>query len=201
MPHCPYCGNGRYSTYCASFYRHVTDCQASAATALGMQRQSEEMQRQSEERVRMLEMQYRHAQELLKERSKIPSVPQVINNYNINTTNYNIQMNTLYIDYPQNESTKSVIQHAKSFDVSKVKSIEDLNKIMDEVQGMNGGEIEKCLTSRNGKAKSQALSFLADVMRTIRTRMQKSAPTNTVLLEAAEDFEKDCLKDKQLVVL
>ncbi len=116
---------------------------------------------------------------------------------NIYIGTINVQVNNLYLDYPKNGATQGVLDEARSCDVLRIKTVEDLNQIMGFVQDMHDKQIEKCLTGGDRRVQSQALSFLADVSRTLRERIQKVAPERTQLIGAAEDFEKECLDDKR----
>jgi hypothetical protein len=147
------------------------------------------------EKRREFELQEKYSENLLKATRGSPVTNYVVNTYN--TTN--IQMNVLYMDYPKNETTTKVLQKAQAHDLGRIKSVQDLDDIIGHVQDMNGGEIVKCLVGADQKAKSQALSFLADVMRTLRQRLQQTPASDKLLIEAAEDFEKDCLRDKQKI--
>ncbi len=209
MPACPHCGSTQYATYCRSYVKHVENCRTAIEMFripfLNAQEKVEERQRiefekeklqisigkqleKSKWRIREADLKAKHAQELLKV-SKAP------------VTNIYIQMNNFYLDYPKSEVTEKVLKDAnQNCDVRKIQSIDDLNLIIGYVQDLNDKEIEKCLSGNDTLAKSRALSFLADVSRTIRERMQKETPEKTFLIEAAQEFETECLEDKQALI-
>jgi cell envelope opacity-associated protein A len=123
---------------------------------------------------------------------KKPSVVNITNN------NY-IQMNTLYMDYPQNPMTTQLLDSAKRMDLSLINTPDDLNAFVGHLQDLNGNEIEKYLSGNDLRAKSQALSFLAHAVKVVRERIQEERPQSVEVIEVAEEFEKDCLNDKQLI--
>lgn len=180
MPQCPYCKQFLYASYCYGFARHVDGCRNSF----------EKIQQYKENEIEKL----RHENELLR-RQLIDSKPSVTNNYTL------IQVNTLYQDFPENDMTVKVLEAAKSLDLKLIKSPEDLDEFVSKIQDLNGKELERCLSGKDRRAQSQALSFLANVVRVIRERIQKERPQSLEVVEAAEQFEQDCLKDKQLIVL
>ena len=133
----------------------------------------------------------------VRDKYRNPPTPIVINNHYTYHQTTQIQINQLYIDYPKSSVADRVLSHAKTFDVKLIKSVTDLDAIMGEIQEANGREILRYLEGSDLLAKSQALSFLADVMRTIRMRISKEKPIDLELLDAAKQFEEDCLEDKK----
>ena len=170
MPYCEYCKRSPYLTYCPSFFSHINSC-----------RQSYEMGRKR----------YREEKENAERKKARYDTPPVV------IININITQQQLYLDYPSTDLTKRGLELANTCDVSMIKSEGDLNKIVDRLYDMQGGVIERCLDKGNALVKSQVLSFMADVMRRIRMRMEKEVTPQTVLIEAVEDFEKACIEDKQ----
>lgn len=175
MPQCPYCKQSLYASYCSGYA-----CCASFEKIQQFKENELKNLRQENERLR---------EQLLR------SKPSVVNNYTL------IQINALYQDYPKNEMTERVLEAARTLDLKMIKSPEDLDSFVSKVQDLNGKELERCLSGKDHRAQAQALSFLANVVRVIRERILKEHPQSLELVEAAEQFEQDCLKDKQLIAL
>lgn len=168
MPRCPYCGTEPYKTYCQSYVAHLEQCH----------RRTEQM----------FLGQLGHTLPAPLQPLGMPP-PIVIYNYGV------IHMSGL--GYPQSELSQRVLAEASRFDIKTLTTIEELDRIIGSVQDANEGEITRTLSGADKRAQAQALAFLAHVMKVIRGRLQRETPASTVLIEAAEDFEKGCLKDKQ----
>lgn len=226
MPYCTYCHTIPYATYCKGYLYHLEACrltferkqerEESRATLKELERlkvaeRLHKLQKeQSEQRLKEAERLLKEEREKATKRrpdEEVEGRPEkrfrkeeqhqqvIINNYTYIGKISIAQQ--LYLDYPKNDNTDHVIQEARSFDIKTIKSVQDLDRLVGHIQDLNGKEIERCLGASDKQAKSQALSFLADVVRTVRTRLQQEAPSQLEVIEAAEEFEKECLADKQ----
>jgi hypothetical protein len=181
MPKCPYCGRTPFLTFCASYTQHLEVCRGRHEEAQTRLRLEAKLRQQK------LEKELLRSQ--LDEARRSQAAPTLIIAQAVNIFNPG---------YPQNETTQQVVASARSFDLKKLTTVEDLNLLMGRIQDMNGGELQGILSGDNKRAQAQTLAFLAHVMREIRERLQREAPPlRTPLIEAAENFEKECLDDKQ----
>lgn len=179
MPKCPYCGEYPYATYCQSYQEHVRRCEKSANRAV----------------------------KLATEDKKIPSktTPGTVV-YNI--TNNVVVMNNIsvYTDYPVIPLTTNILNLVEKTDLKKIKSVEDVNQIVNYAYDADNGFIEKCMHGTDIRAKSQALSFLADVARRIRETMIKQRQNEGIscveieeVVEGVKEYEKELLDEKKLL--
>src|SRR5665648_250061 len=171
MPNCPYCPYNRYVTDCPSHRLHVENC------------------RLDHERKREIEALRRQVNQQRPQQVQI-------NNYVFIQNNYS---QTLYLDYPKNDFTNRVLSTVGQLDVKAIRTLKDFQQTMDDIQCSENNTLRRCMVreQKDLRLKSQAYSFMATVAQAIRMRMQNETPFNTKVIGSAEQFEEDCLNDKQ----
>ena len=186
MPQCRYCNTVPYVTYCASFFNHVECCRKTH------ERTTQQNSEKKEEKQKV-------KQAPTPATISIGSI--VINNISTinNVTNnvYNITIEKMYVDYPKNEITNGLLDVVRQCDVKQIQSREDYNKAIVHALDANGGEIEKIFNGKDERAKSQALSFMADYSRTLRRRLEaEKGPVVQELIDDVKDYENDLIQEK-----
>jgi hypothetical protein len=191
MPKCPYCGEYPYKTFCASYYDHLRCCSKSFSSS------SNENKNTVSPRTR----------------GQGENVPHTIitNIYNIGSvTSTNISITNMYLDYPSTPLINCLLSYIEKINVKQIKTVDDLNKIVHFILDADNCFLDGCIKGIDKRAKSQAISFMADLMRRIRGRMKKEiledpeVPMgNRVeieeIIDGAEVYEKEFLDEKKLL--
>lgn len=173
MPQCKFCGDYPYVTYCKGFQLHVMACQAL----------------------------FEKEKEIFRLKNELKSFKiQTVNNYTQNNyiqNNYTQNNFQFYLDYPKNNTTETIMKRIENIDITTIKDKEDVNKIISYAENFNNQELALALESKNPLAQSQANSFLANLVRIIRNKMERDTPEQVDLIKRAKEFESECFEDKK----
>jgi hypothetical protein len=102
--------------------------------------------------------------------------------------------------YPQTKAVMDLaLDQAKRLPIATFDTPQKLDMRMQEIQDANSGEMIKLLAGTNPGARNQVLSFLAEVAKIFRQRLNEEGPPSTVTIEAADDFIEECIKDQKLI--
>jgi hypothetical protein len=234
MPKCEFCGEVPFLTYCASFEKHRDYCGKTAKRFMdkkaldlkasqvffdpkdfvsryddpkGLRLSGDDDPKDFVSRYddpKGLRL-FRDDEENSSHRS--PVVHSIVNNTYINidnSHNVNNTNNTLYIDYPSTPLTNHILQTLQGADVRSIKTLEDFNKIINYALDADNHFLDRCIQGHDKRAKSQALSFMADLARKTRELMVEKHDNQGRLeiqeiVEDVKEYEKDLLTDKKLL--
>ena len=151
---------------------------------------------EANKKIEQLEKERRELFEANQLQAQVTRVTHVTNNYHIENMVMGNQVNSIYLDYPKNEFTNYVVHQTETLDIKQIRTKDDINTIISWIQDSNGKEIERYIKGGDLRLRSQACSFLANVARILRKRLEQETPPNTPLIEAAGEYEQDYLQIK-----
>lgn len=199
MPKCDYCGQTPFLTFCASFFAHVERCRKRETLLIekiNQERQREQLLRKELQHQQELSAKLTHI--LCAEREK-KITPRIQNNIYIQTVVCGDQINVknLYMDYPKTPYFVGMIDFVEGYNVDTITDLETdiVARFRDDKHELN--EFYHMLHTDPSNLKTSHLySFISDVIRRLREKMEKRPYPNTRLIEQAKTMEKGYLESK-----
>lgn len=201
MPKCPFCGEVPYLTECPSYYAHLESCSKSASNAYHKILNNSPGDVVKSKKDFVLTYQDQISNKAPKYSESTGSKNLVVNITN-NITNNITYNNFIYQDYPRTNLTTSLLNMISNTDIKQIKSVDQLNEIIHYALDSDNFYIERCIQGSDKRAKSQALSFMADLVKKTREKMTKEAgnrPEILEIIEGAKEYEKEMLDEKKLL--
>lgn len=206
MPKCEYCGQFLFRTYCASFSAHVEECRKRENLVI-LETINQERQKQQD-----LRKELEHQREisakldltlssLLANSEKSSKIQNIYHIQNV-VCGDQINVNNLYMDYPKTPYFVGMIEFIEGYNVDTITDLEKdiVTHFRDDKHELN--EFYHMLyTDPSDLKRSQLYSFISDVIRRLREKMEKRPYPNTRLIEQAKYMEKGYLESKSRLKL